>query len=83
MDKQYNMGCLYQQKKIGKPGKVERKIRKNLFGKIEKKSKKIHTDGQTKSWEKSCYFDDAQCNGIHILYHAFFSLYNACSKYNK
>ena len=40
MDKQYNMGCLYQQKKIGKPGKVERKIRKNLFGKIEKNPKK-------------------------------------------
>ena len=58
MDKQYNMGCLYQQKKIGKPGKVERKIRKNLFfGKIEKNPKK-YTDGQTKSWEKSCYFDD-------------------------
>ena len=40
MDKLYNMGCLYQQKKIGKPGKVERKIRKNLFGKIEKNPKK-------------------------------------------
>ena len=60
MDKQYNMGCLYQQKKIGKPGnwKGGKKNQKESLWKNRKKSKKIHTDGQTKSWEKSCYFDD-------------------------
>ena len=55
---------LYQQQKIGKleSWKGGKKNQKESLEKIEKNPKKYNRcadgNGQTKSWGKSCYFDD-------------------------
>ena len=73
------MGYLYHEKKVKKSESQESWLgwqggKKNQKESLLWKNRKIqkNTDGQTKSWEKSCYFDDAQCNGIHILYITLF-----------
>ena len=58
------MGYLYHEKKVKKSESQEswkggKKYQKeNLFFLWKNRKIQKNTDGQTKSWEKSCYFDD-------------------------